>query len=123
MQNEIYDNIKAQLKARPKKLTRVEQWLFVTVNLAKSIIDNTSKKNLNDVMRLSDCSSTGQIQREFDMIQGKFGREGFSQRYSPVYLYLWSLVADFPDQELSNADKELIRQYCTVETYLLYESY
>ena len=122
MQNEIYDNIKAQLKARPKKLTRVEQWLFVTVNLAKSIIDNTSKKNLNDVMRLSECSSTGQIQREFDMIQGKFGREGFSQRYSPVYLYLCSLVADFPDQELSNADKELIRQYCTVETYLLYES-
>ena len=121
MQNEIYDNIKAQLKARPKKLTSLEQWLFVTVNVAKSIIDNTSKKNLNDVMRLSDCSSTGQIQREFDMIQGKFGREGFSQRYSPIYLYLCSLVANFPDKELSNKDKELIRQYSTVETYLLYE--
>ena len=121
MQNEIYDNIKAQLKAKPKKLTNLEQWLFVAVNVAKSIIDNTSKNNLNNVVRLSDCNSTSQIQHEFDIIQGKFGREGFSQRYSPVYLYLCSLVANFPNQELSNEDKELIKQYCTVETYLLYE--
>ena len=121
MQNEIYDNIKAQLKAKPKKLTNLEQWLFVAVNTAKSIIDNTSKNNLNNVVRLSDCNSTSQIQHELDIIQGKFGREGFSQRYSPVYFYLCSLVANFPNQELSNKDKELIRQYCTVETYLLYE--
>ena len=121
MQNEIYDNIKAQLKANPKKLTNLEQWLFVAVNTAKSIIDNTSKNNLNNVVRLSECNSTSQIQHEFDIIQGKFGREGFSQRYSPVYLYLCSLVANFPNQELTNKDKELIRQYCTVETYLLYE--
>ena len=121
MQNEIYDNIKAQLKAKPKKLTNLDQWLFVVVNTAKSIIDNTSKNNLNNVVRLSDCNSTSQIQHEFDIIQGKFGREGFSQRYSPVYFYLCSLVANFPNQELSNKDKELIRQYCTVETYLLYE--
>ena len=121
MQNEIYDNIKAQLKAKPKKLTNLDQWLFVVVNTAKSIIDNTSKNNLNNVVKLSDCNSTSQIQHEFDIIQGKFGREGFSQRYSPVYLYLCSLVANFPNQELSNKDKELIRQYCTVETYLLYE--
>ena len=65
--------------------------------------------------------STSQIQHEFDIIQGKFGREGFSQRYSPVYIYLCSLVANFPNQELSNKDKELIMQYSTVETYLLYE--
>ena len=121
MQNEIYDNIKAQLKANPKKLTNLEQWLFVAVNTAKSNIDNTSKNNLNNVVRLSECNSTSQIQHEFDIIQGKFGREGFSQRYSPVYLYLCSLVANFPNQELTNKDKELIRQYCTVETYLLYE--
>ena len=121
MQNEIYDNLKAQLKAKPKKLTDLEQWLFVAVNVAKSIIDNTSKNNINNVVRLSDCNSTSQIQHEFDIIQGKFGREGFSQRYNPVYLYLCSLVANFPNQELSNEDKELIKQYCMVETYLLYE--
>lgn len=120
MENEIYVKIKSELKAKPKKLTNLYQWLFVAVNTAKSIIDNTSKKS-DSVIKLSDCNSTVQIQREFDVIQGKFGREGFSQRYSPVYLYLCSLVADFPNQELSDRDKELIRQFSTVETYLLYE--
>ena len=72
-------------------------------------------------MKLSECNSTTQIQHEFDIIQGKFGREGFSQRYSPVYIYLCSLVANYPNQELSNEDRELIKQYNAVETYLLYE--
>ena len=121
MGNEIYISIKAKLKAKPKKLTDLDQWLFVVVNTAKSIIDNTSKNNLDNVVKLYDCNSTSQIQHEFDIIQGKFGREGFSQRYSPVYIYLCSLVANFPNQELSNKDKELIMQYSTVETYLLYE--
>ena len=114
-------------------MTDLDQWLFVVVNTAKSIIDNTSKNNLDNVVKLYDCNSTSQIQHEFDIIQGKFGREGFSQRYSPVYIYLCSLVANFPyiylcslvanfpNQELSNKDKELIMQYSTVETYLLYE--
>lgn len=121
MENEIYVNIKAELKAKPKKLTNLDRWLFVAVNTAKSIIDNTSKSNSDDVMKLSNCNSTGQIQHEFDIIQGKFGRDGFSQRYNPAYLYLCSLVANFPDQELSDKDKELIRQYSSVAAYLLYE--
>lgn len=121
MGNEIYTSIKEKLKAKPKKLTDLDQWLFVVVNTAKSIIDNTSKNNLDNVVKLYDCNSTSQIQHEFDIIQGKFGREGFSQRYSPVYIYLCSLVANFPNQELSNKDKELIMQYSTVETYLLFE--
>ena len=121
MGNEIYTSIKEKLKAKPKKLSDLDQWLFVVVNTAKSIIDNTSKNNLDNVVKLYDCNSTSQIQHEFDIIQGKFGREGFSQRYSPVYIYLCSLVANFPNQELSNKDKELIMQYSTVETYLLYE--
>ena len=121
MENEIYVNIKAELKAKPKQLTNLDKWLFVAVNTAKSIIDNTSKNNLDYVKKLCDCNSTSQIQHEFDMIQGKFGREGFSQRYSPAYLYLCSLVANFPDQALLDKDKELIRQYSTIETYLLYE--
>ena len=77
MGNEIYTSIKGKLKAKPKKLTDLDQWLFVVVNTAKSIIDNTSKNNLGDVMKLSECKSTSQIQHEFDIIQGKFGREGF----------------------------------------------
>ena len=50
MENEIYVNIKAELKAKPQKLTNLHQWLFVAVNTAKSIIDNTSKSNLDNVM-------------------------------------------------------------------------
>jgi len=46
MENEIYVNIKAELKAKPQKLTNLHQWLFVAVNTAKSIIDNTSKSNI-----------------------------------------------------------------------------
>ena len=68
MGNEIYTSIKGKLKAKPKKLTDLDQWLFVVVNTAKSIIDNTSKNNLGDVMKLSECKSTSQIQHEFDII-------------------------------------------------------
>lgn len=121
MENKVFAEIKTKLVSRPKELKKLDQWLFVAINTAKSIVDNTSKKNLDYVMKLADCNSTGQIQYEFDILQGKFGREGFSQRYSPNYLYLCSLVANFPHQELSNKEKELIMQYNTVETYLLYE--
>ena len=121
MGNEIYTSIKEKLKAKPKKLTDLDQWLFVAVNTAKSIIDNTSKNNLDNVVKLFECNSTSQIQHEFDIIQGKFGREGFSQRYSPAYLYLCSLVANYSNEELSNEDRKLIKQYNAVETYLLYE--
>ena len=121
MEDNIYCIVKTALKNRPKELSNLDQWLFVAVNTAKSIIDNTSKNNLDNVVKLYDCNSTSQIQHEFDIIQGKFGREGFSQRYSPVYIYLCSLVANYPNQELSNEDRELIKQYNAVETYLLYE--
>lgn len=121
MENKIYVEIKKELKCRPGQLTNLEQWLFIVVNTAKSIIDNTSKNNLDIVMKFAECNSTSQIQHEFDIIQGKFGREGFSYRYSPNYLYLCSLVANYSDQELSNKDKELVRRYSVVDTYLLYE--
>lgn len=118
---ELYAKMKTELKARPKELTNLNQWLFVVVNTAKSIIDNTSKDCLDMVEKLADCDSTSQIQYEFDRIQGKFGREGFSQRYSPNYLYLCSLVANFPNQTLSSKDRELIIRYGMFKTYLLYE--
>lgn len=121
MENEKYIKIKAKLEERPKQVTNLEEWLYVVVNTAKSIIDNTSKNDLDIVMKFADCNSISHIQYEFDIIQGKFGRESFSQRYNPTYIYLCSLVANFPNQELSNKDKELIREYSAINTYLLYE--
>lgn len=121
MQGEIYIQIVTMLKGRPKQLTTLDQWLFVAVNTAKSMIDNTSKGNVDLVLKFADCNSISQIQHEFDIIQGKFGREGFSQRRNPSYYYLCSLVANFPDQQLSQEDKERIKQYSTIDTYLLYE--
>lgn len=121
MEDNIYVKIKTVLETKPKELTNLDQWLFVVVNTAKSIIDNTSKNNLDILIKLADCNNTSQIQQEFDIIQGKFGRENFSQRYSPNYLYLCSLVANYPNQVLSDTDKELIKQYNAVKTYLLYE--
>ena len=118
---ELYSKIKTELKSKPKELTNLNTWLFVVVNTAKSIIDNTNKKYLNIVEKLADCYSTSQIQYEFDKIQGKFGRENFSQRYSPNYLYLCSLVANFPDKTISNKEQELIIQYSVFRNYLLYE--
>ena len=117
----LYAKIKSELKSRPQKLTSLDRWLFVAVNTAKSIIDNACKDRLDMVERLANCDSISQVQYEFDRIQGKFGREGFSQRYSPNYLYLCSLVADFSDRALSGKDKELMKQYGTFEIYLLYE--
>ncbi len=121
MENEKYIKIKAKLEERPKQVTNLEEWLYVVVNTAKSIIDNTSKNDLDIVMKFADCNNTSQIQYEFDIIQGKFGRESFSQRYNPNYIYLCSLVANFPNQELSNKDKELIIEYSAINTYLLYQ--
>ena len=42
MEDTIYIDIKTILEMRPKELTNLDQWLFVVVNTAKSIIDNTS---------------------------------------------------------------------------------
>ncbi len=120
MQDKTYVQIATILKGRPKQLTTLDQWLFVAVNTAKSMIDNTSKGNIDLVLKFADCSSISQIQHEFDIMQGKFGREGFSQRRNPNYYYLCSLVANFPDQELSQENKERIKQFSTIETYLLY---
>lgn len=79
MEDNIYIKIKAVLKHKPKELSNLDQWLFVAVNTAKSIIDNTSKNNLGDVMKLSECNSTSQIQHEFDIIQAQIWARGFFQ--------------------------------------------
>ena len=115
------DEITDILKAKPSKLDDIEQWLFVAVNTARSIIDNSRKDDLSETCVFSDCLKVSEIQREFDTIQGKYGREGFSQRRSPVYNYLCMLVAYFDDTVLSENDRDAIREYNRIDTYLLYE--
>lgn len=121
MNDDIQIKIKSALKAKPKRLTNLEQWLYVAVNTAKAIIDNADKGNSDAVLVLAECGSTAELQQRFDIIQGKFGRNNFSERRSSNYIYLCSLVADFPDRELTDADRETIKQYCKINSYLLYE--
>lgn len=64
---------------------------------------------------------SGEIQRTFDIVQGKYGRDGFSGKRSPAYAYLCSLVANYPDQALSDPDREQIKKYSAVDSFLLYE--
>lgn len=49
MEDNIYCIIKTALKNKPKELSNLDQWLFAAVNTAKSIIDNTSKSNLDNM--------------------------------------------------------------------------
>lgn len=121
MNNDIHAELITVLKEKPKQLTDLEQWLYVTVNTAKAIIDNYDKNALNAVSALAECSSAAELQQRFDIIQGKFGRGNFSERHSPDYIYLCSLVADFPDRELTDADRETIGRFCKINSYLLYE--
>lgn len=121
MNSSLYNKIKTELQSRPKQLTDMEQWLFVTVNTAKAMIDNTSKKDIGIVTEFAECESVSQIQQRFDVLQGKFGREGFSERHSRVYIYLCSLVAGFPDREITDKERLLIKEYYMLDSYLLYE--
>ena len=121
MEDETYLKIKSMIKSRPKQLTDLEDWLYVVINTSKSIIDNTSKKDLDEILDFIHCETTSQIQLKFDTIQGKFGKDNFSQRYSPKYIYLCSLVANFSDKEISEKERKLIKKYSMCNTYLLYE--
>ena len=120
MSDPIYTKIKTELQSRPKQLTDIEQWLFITVNTAKAMVDNTSKKDVGMVLKFAECESVSQIQQEFDVLQGKFGRDGFSKRRSPTFIYLCSLVAGFPNK-IADIERALVEKYYMVDTYLLYE--
>ena len=72
--------------------------------LAAAILSAFMQNRLHTIVRLAECL-----------------KKQVSSMYSPVYLYLCSLVANFPGQELSDKDQELIRQYSIFKTYLLYE--
>ncbi|WP_338754702.1 hypothetical protein [Leuconostoc mesenteroides] len=121
MQKEYHEQIRIKLRQRPQQLIDLDQWLFVTINTAKSLIDNTDKTQFVYLKNIANCDTTRDIQQFFDRIQGKFGNRNFSQRHSPKYLYLCSLVANFPQKILSSKDKQLISLFIANDKYLLYE--
>lgn len=117
----MFESTREELVHHPNQLTDLNQWLFVTVNTAKSMIDNTDKAQFPYLKKFFSCDTTEDIQQLFDKVQGKFGQNNFSQRHSLRYLYLCSLVANFPRTNLSNKDKQLISCFITNDQYLLYE--
>ncbi|MFT9001590.1 hypothetical protein, partial [Liquorilactobacillus satsumensis] len=121
MKNALFESTKEELRCRPKNLIDLNQWLFVTINTAKSMIDNTDKSQFVYLNKFVSCDTTRDIQQRFDKIQGKFGNKDFSKRHSPKYLYLCSLVANFPQTSLTSESKQLINCFVTEDKYLLYE--
>jgi len=121
MKNDSFETIKAELYKRPKKITFLDNWLFITINTAKSIIDNTAKSKFNYLNEFTKCNTTKDVQQVFDTIQGKFGSKNFSQRHSYNYRYLCSLVAEFSKMDISEKSKKLIDHFIAYDKYLLYE--
>ena len=117
----IYDEVLKQLKDHPAQIEDLEEWLFVTINTMKAIVMSSAKGQEQIVLDAIKCESTQQIQQLYDRIQGLYGREGFSYRNHPDYYYLSSLVARYPEQQLTEADKNSIRDYYNTDVYLLYE--
>lgn len=117
----IYDNILTKLKSRIIQLDSLDEWLFVTVNTMRAIIDNSCKEDVSVVLKATELDSTDQIQQLYDTIQGRYGRDGFSYRNAPSYYYLSSLVARFPKTQLSGGDHDKIREYYEHDIFLLYE--
>lgn len=121
MENNYFKKVKIELEDRPHKIRILSQWLFITLNTAKSIIDNSNKEQLNYLKKFVNCTTTSEFQQLFDTIQGQFGNHHFSQKHGSNYKYLCSLVADFPVTTLTSADHESINAFLNVNQYLLYE--
>ncbi|WP_224172040.1 hypothetical protein [Leuconostoc gelidum] len=121
MENNYFEKMKIELKNHPHKIIILNQWLFVTVNTSKSIIDNSDKSQLDYLKNFFNCTTTNEVQQLFDTIQGKFGNKYFSQKSSLNYQYLCSLVANFPATKLSDTDHKSINNFVNINKYLLYE--
>ena len=116
----MFDRVLHKLQTKPVQLEDMEEWLFVTVNTMKAVIDNSKREDIGIVKKAAECGNVSELQRMYDMIQGKYGRDGFSYRNSGAYHYLSSLVARFSDAVLTEKDREDIRCFCETEEYLLY---
>lgn len=115
----IFSDMLSLLNERSNKISDIKIWLFVVVNTARALIDSTNKDDLNKLV-FDECCSVIEIQQNFDIIQGKYGKK-FSSRKNPTYNYLCSIIAVFPDKTLTDDERTLIVQYNRVNEYLLYE--
>ena len=64
----VYDEILSKLKAHITQLDDLEDWLIVTVNTMKAIVDNSCKEDAEIVLKAAEFSSTAQIQHLYDTV-------------------------------------------------------
>ena len=119
--DELFEQILQKLKKHITETDSQEEWLFIAVNTMKAIVGNTHKEETSVVLKAADMEYTDQIQQLYDMIQGRYGREGFSYRTDQRYFYLSSLVARYPKMELNDAEREKLKAYFEYEKYFMYE--
>lgn len=62
-------NIKIELMEHPYKIRILNQWLFITVNTAKSLIDNSDKTQSEYLKKFVLCTTTNEMQQLFNTIQ------------------------------------------------------
>lgn len=117
----VYEDIKEKLAIRPATLEDVRDWLFVTLNTAKAMIETVNRSQFQELDACLDCQCVQELQLLFDSFQGKFGGASFSQRRSPIYLYLCSLVALFPNQTIGDEERQYMKSVLAVSSYLLYD--
>ncbi|MBK0041440.1 MULTISPECIES: hypothetical protein [Leuconostoc] len=122
MEPDYFEKLTIELNRHPHHIIDLNQWLFVTINTAKSIIDNSDKSQLIYLKNFFSCTQTSEVQQVFDTIQGKFGDKYFSEKNSSNYQYLCSLVANFPTTSLTDVEHELISSFVKIDKYLLYEN-
>ena len=67
----------------------------------RAMIANTDKSQFNYLDDVLSKRTSSELKLAFDFCQGRFGGEGFSYRRHPNYFYLSSLVATFPEFDLS----------------------
>lgn len=119
--NDRFEAVLIKLKERVSQLDTLDDWLLVTINTMKAIVENTCKEDVEIVLKATGFQDTVQVQQLYDMVQGKYGREGFSARHDPQYYYLSSLVARFPRMELSEEDRNKITEYFGCDKFFLYK--
>ena len=119
--NDRFEAVLIKLKERVSQLDTVDDWLLVTINTMKAIVENTCKEDVEIVLKATGFQDTVQVQQLYDMVQGKYGREGFSARHDSQYYYLSSLVARFPRMELSEEDRNKITEYFGCDKFFLYK--
>ncbi len=116
-----YEDILNKLNEKSYEIFDAEQWLFVTINTAAAIIYSTQKNQISYLEHFKECKTVSEVQRVYDTIQGRFGSDGFKMRKHPVYNYLSSIVAFYPECEISEDVFYEISEYVNDNRFFLYD--